>query len=161
MNGFESIAPAAPSGPGALRVLCVPVRGETDDLAALVGAQVFDGGTIRAFTTHSSNTEEVARRAADDGLEVLVLCALPPVGLARCHRMYRSLRARLPRVRIMIGIWGYAEDVNEAARRISSGEEARVWTRLTDALGEMRESAERAGAGTAWGPDRVAGESAA
>lgn len=160
INGFESVTPAPATAPPALRLLCIPVRGETDDLAAFAGAQVFDGGPIHAFTAHSSSIDEIARRAAGDKLDAIFLCALPPVGLARCHRTYRNLRTRLPQVRIMIGIWGYSEDINEAARRISGGEEASVWIRLTDALGELRESAKRNDARPA-GPGQMAEEPAA
>jgi hypothetical protein len=38
----------------------------------------------------------------------------------------------------MIGIWNYPDDPAEAAKRISGAEEGRVWTRLSDALAEVR-----------------------
>jgi hypothetical protein len=68
----------------------------------------------------------------------VLLSALPPFGLARTHRIYRNVRARNSQIRILIGIWNYPDDPAEAARRISGTEEGRVWTRLAEALAEIR-----------------------
>ncbi len=38
----------------------------------------------------------------------------------------------------MIGIWNYPDDPAEAAKKISGAEERRVWTRLSDAVAEVR-----------------------
>jgi hypothetical protein len=91
---------------------------------------------------------------------LLLLCALPPVGLARCHRVYRSLRSRNPNLRIMIGIWNYPDNAAEGAKKISDGEETQMWTRLTDVVAEIRGVAEpHAAEGAA--ASRLANESAA
>jgi hypothetical protein len=157
---FESLTPALPGNGHSMNVICVPVRDENDELAALMAAQVLDGGSIRALPMAAAGVDELARSAAAEKPDLAFLCALPPVGLVRCHRVYRSLRARNPRLRIMIGIWNYPENADDAARKISGGEETRMWTHLSDALPEVRALAE-GNAGAAAGLANAADQSAA
>ncbi|HEY2859318.1 MAG TPA: AI-2E family transporter, partial [Terracidiphilus sp.] len=137
-HGFESITPVQRSSPHAIKVMCVPVRDETDELAALMAAQVLEGMNVRSFALAATRVNEMVEAAQAERPDLLVLCALPPVGLARCHRVYRSLRSRNPNLRIMIGIWNYGSDAAEAAKKISGGEEPRMWTRLTEIVAEIR-----------------------
>jgi hypothetical protein len=41
-------------------------------------------------------------------------------------------------MKIMIGLWGYAENAAEAAQSISRGEESHVVTRLSEAVAAVR-----------------------
>lgn len=159
-HGFEAITPTQRSSPDAIKVMCVPVRDETDELAALMAAQVLEGMKVRSFALAATRVNEMVEAAQAERPDLLVLCALPPVGLARCHRVYRSLRARNPKLRIMIGVWNYSDDATEAAKKISGGEEAQVWTRLTNLVAEIRGLASP-GASASGVTDDLAGESAA
>ncbi|UWZ82559.1 AI-2E family transporter [Occallatibacter riparius] len=135
----RTFAPVASHGDGAaIKVMCVPVRDETDELAALMAAQVFEGPSVQAVALPASRIDEVLKAVAQEKPDVVLLSALPPFGLARSHRIYSNLRARDAKLRIMIGIWNYPDDPAEAAKRISGAEEGRVWTRLSDALAEVR-----------------------
>jgi predicted PurR-regulated permease PerM len=140
----------------AIKVLCIPVRDETDELAALMAAQVFDGQSVHAVALPVSRIDEIVNAVAQEKPDVVFLSALPPFGLARSHRIYSILRARDAKLRIMIGIWDYPDDPAEAAKKISRAEEGRVWTRLSDALPEVRLIA-----GVTPDTNTVAGESAA
>jgi hypothetical protein len=122
----------------AIKVMCVPVRDETDELAALMAAQVFEEPSIQAVAMPAGRIDEILRAVAEEKPDVVFLSALPPFGLARSHRIYSNLRARDARLRIMIGIWSYPDDPAEAAKKISGSEEGRVWTRISDALAEVR-----------------------
>jgi predicted PurR-regulated permease PerM len=159
-HGFESITPTQRSSPHAIKVMCVPVRDETDELAALMAAQVLEGMNIRSFALAATRVNEMVEAARAERPDLLVLCALPPVGLARCHRVYRSLRAHDPNLRIVIGIWNYPDNAAEGAKKISDGEETQIWTRLADVVAQIRGVAEphAAEADTA---SRLADESAA
>jgi predicted PurR-regulated permease PerM len=156
----ETVTPETRSDGPKLKVMCVPVRDEMDELAALMAAQVMDGGNVHAFATPVRRIEGILAAAAEERPDIVFLSALPPFGLARSHRIYRALEVRDPQLRIMIGIWNYPEDPAEAASRISGKDHSRLCTRLTDAVAEVRSIA---GARAAKQPDmrEVAGESAA
>jgi methylmalonyl-CoA mutase cobalamin-binding subunit len=141
-HGFESITPVQRTNPHAMKVMCAPVRDEADELAALMAVQVLEGRNVRALALAATRPDEIVEAAQAERPDLLLLCALAPVGMARCHRVYRSLRARNPQLRILIGIWNYPDDAEELAKRISGGEETQVWTRLTDVVAEIRRLAE-------------------
>jgi predicted PurR-regulated permease PerM len=139
--GAETHALATPANradQAAIKVVCVPVRDETDELAALMASQVIDGQSVHAIALPAGRIDEVLNAVSQEKPDVVLLSALPPFGLARSHRIYSNLRARNAKLRIMIGIWNYPDDPAEAAKKISGAEEGRVWTRLRDALAEVR-----------------------
>jgi predicted PurR-regulated permease PerM len=156
IHEFETVAPSNHAHASAVKIMCLPVRDETDELAAMMAAQVFEGERVQAIAMQARRIDEILAAVAQEKPDVVLLSALPPFGLARSHRIYRSLRARNPQLRIMIGIWNYPDDPAEAAKKITGAEEGRVWTRLADALAEVRLIAEGRP-----GTDTVAGESAA
>jgi predicted PurR-regulated permease PerM len=121
-----------------LKIHCVPVRGETDELAAMMLGQVLESEEMQARCFEPQRIDEIAAAVEAEQPQAVFLTALPPVGMARCHRIYRTLRARHPELRILVGIWNFPDDPVEAARKITSGQEPRVWTRLADALAEVR-----------------------
>jgi predicted PurR-regulated permease PerM len=131
-----------------LRVMCVPVRDEADELAACMLCQSLGTGRVKAFTAPVRRMSEVLQSVAEERPDIVVLSGLPPFGIARSHRMYRSMRARNPQLRVMVGIWNYAGDANAVAQEIGRGEEVRVLTRLTEAVAEVRAMAR----GEAGGP---------
>jgi predicted PurR-regulated permease PerM len=152
----ESVMPANHPRLPAIKVLCVPVRDETDELAAIMAAQVLDGESVQATALAVRRIDEILNAVSEEQPSAVILCALPPFGLARSHRIYRNLRARDPRLRIMIGIWNYPDDPTDAAKKISNAEESRVWSRLADALTDVRQIASGSP-----GSDAIADESAA
>ena len=121
-----------------LSVSCVPMRDEVDELGAMMLAQVLSGDRVRADAAPRRRIDEVLAAVASENPDIVFLCGLPPVSIAGSHRIYRTLRARHPKLRIMIGIWSFAEDPTQAAQNISAGEEARVMTRLSEAAAEVR-----------------------
>jgi hypothetical protein len=132
----QPIEGAAYSRP--IRVMCVPVRDEVDELGAMMLCQSLIGGRIQAFSSPVRRIDEVIASAAAERPDIVFLCGLPPFGISRSHRLYRSLRARNPHLKIMVGIWNYPSDPIEAGQKISGGENIRVMTRLSEAIAEVR-----------------------
>jgi hypothetical protein len=138
MRASDSVIPANHAHASAIKVISVPVRDEIDELAALMAAQVFEGENVLAIALPAGRIDEILAAVSKERPDVILLSALPPFGLARSHRIYRALRASDAKLRIMIAIWDYPDDPVEAAKKISGTEEGRVWTRLSDALAEVR-----------------------
>jgi hypothetical protein len=132
----ESLVRQQIAGPA--KVICVPARDEADELTAIMLAQSLHGGPVHAFATPVLPVDELLATADAERPEIVFLCGIPPFGIARSRRLYRSLRAHHPHLKIMIGIWNYRDDPAEAAQRISKGEEGRLMTRLTEAVAEVR-----------------------
>ena len=133
-----STTPVRPVNAPALKVLCVPVRDETDELGAMMLAQLLEAASHQSVAIPARRVDEVMTMVNQENPEVVFLCGLPPFAMARAHRLYRTLRGRLPHVRLMIGIWGYSDDVAKAAQKITRGEPVQIATTLAEAVAQVR-----------------------
>jgi predicted PurR-regulated permease PerM len=132
-----SAAPARETLPP-VKVLCVPVRDETDELGALMLAQLLEAAGIPAECIPVRRLDEIVASISASNPDVVFLSGLPPFGVARAHRLYRTVRARFPHIRQFIGIWGYSDDIGKAAQKISRGESVPVSTTLANAVVQVR-----------------------
>jgi predicted PurR-regulated permease PerM len=135
-NGEEP-ATSAPDGAASIKVLCVPVRDETDELGAMMLAQLLESFS-QSMAISVQRLDQILALVAEENPDIVYLTGLPPFGIARAHRLYRSLRLHHPQLKILVGIWNPNEDVTKAARRISRNEELRVSTTLADAVAQVR-----------------------
>jgi predicted PurR-regulated permease PerM len=129
-----------PPSPGlqSVKVLCVPVRDETDELGATMLAQLLDAEGISSTSIPIRHVDEILATVAAENPTIVFLCGLPPFAMARAHRLYHALRARHPHLRLMIGIWGYADDLERASERITRGASVRIATTLAEAVSQVR-----------------------
>ena len=118
-----------------LRVMCVPVRDEMDELAAMMLAQSLQGGRVHAFASPARRMNDLLNAVTVEGPDVVFLAGLPPFGMARSQRLYRSVQARNPQRKVMIGIWNYQDDAEQDA---DLSEDVPVMTRLTEAVARVR-----------------------
>jgi hypothetical protein len=63
---------------------------------------------------------------------------MPPVAMARAHRIFRGLRSANLALKIVMGIWHYNEDPARAAQMISRTEDLHISTSLADAVSEAQ-----------------------
>ena len=124
-----------------LRVMCVPVRDEVDELAAMMLTQCLQEERVHAFASPARRMSDMLNAVAVEGPDVVFLAGVPPVGMARLQRLYRSLRGRNPNVRVMFAILRHPDDALHLAQEIGGGEEVGVFTKLTDAVAEARSMA--------------------
>lgn len=115
-------------------LLCIPVRDEADDIAAVMLTQLLEraGHTAQAISEKGGDAlvTEIARAKP----EIIILSAIPPFALSAARAAYRKLRGLEPRPEILIGLWNYVGDPVEAAREIGAAEQKQVWTTLSQAV---------------------------
>lgn len=157
----EAVTPQPRPETPSLKVLCIPVRDETDELSALMLAQALDNGSIHAFSAPIQRLDEIVESASREKPDLVFLIGLPPFAFGRGHRIYRSLRSRLPRLPMTIGIWNYSGNSAEAAQKIGGGEDVRVYTRLADAVAEVRAMAGVPAGGDSEAPPSAVGNQTA
>lgn len=103
-------------------ILCLPARSEADEIAALMVAQVLGtiGRDVQAVPVTSLNgdlAELVNRQTAD----VICISATPPAAVMHARHLCKHLRARLPAVKLIVGLWGAQGDLAKATERIGCG----------------------------------------
>ncbi len=140
--GFRDVPEGEASPAGARvqlgKVLCVPVRDETDELGALMLAQLLELEGIQGLAIPVRRADEILATIAAENPEIVFLSGPPPFGMARAHRLYRSVRARYPHLRLLLGIWGYADDLGKASQKISREDAVHVSTTLADGVAQVR-----------------------
>lgn len=124
-----------------IKVLCVPARDEMDELAATILAQCLDSEHMEARAVRVRRLDEVLKSIAEQTPEVVFVCALPPVGVVRMHRLYRAVRKHHPGIRIVVGAWNLREDLEEFGRKVTGEDAGDVVTTLQNAVARVREIA--------------------
>jgi methylmalonyl-CoA mutase cobalamin-binding subunit len=134
---LDKAASHAPDN-ASLKVLCVPVRDETDELGGIMLAQLLEAAGMNAIAISVRRVDEIIAAVSAEQPDIVFLSGMPPFAVSRAHRLYRSLRARDPQLRLMIGIWNYSDDLDATAQKISRGEGVHISTTLADAVAQVR-----------------------
>jgi predicted PurR-regulated permease PerM len=120
------------------KVLSVPLRDETDELGAIMLAQVLESDGVHAVALSPSRIEDLPGVLAAERPDLIYLSGMPPFAIARAHRLYRLLRARSPKTKIMLGFWSYEEDPSKAAEKFTGEEGFRIASTLAEAVSQVR-----------------------
>jgi methylmalonyl-CoA mutase cobalamin-binding subunit len=120
------------------KVLCVPVRDDADEIGAIMLGQLIERAGLQAVAIPVRRVDEVLATAAQEEPEIVFLSGMPPFAMARARRLYKSLHARMPHLKILIGIWNYTDDETKAAQEISRGGEEHISTTMAQALAQIR-----------------------
>jgi hypothetical protein len=100
------------STPVALRILACPARDQADRLALEMLRQLLDPTkwTVEIAAVETLTVDLVAQ-VAEQPPALVCIGALPPGGLAHTRYLCKKLRARFPKVKIIVGRWGLTDTV--------------------------------------------------
>jgi predicted PurR-regulated permease PerM len=114
----ESNPEAAPATECERRVLCLPANDEADEIAAAMLAQLLEQAGCPALALPlDPSLEQLAAAAEPSPSDVFCISALPPFAFARARTLSRLLQLRFPRTRIVIGVWGFTGETEQALQR--------------------------------------------
>ena len=120
------------------RVYCLPARALRDELAAAMLVQLLRqqgfGAQLASTQLAVGEMPEVVEKA---DVDVVCISVVSPSTVIHARYLCQKLRERLPRQKIMIGLWGATEDVTESARRLRVSGADEVVTTLADAVLQM------------------------
>jgi hypothetical protein len=118
-------------------IVLAAARDEADELAALMLGQLLQQERLRVEVLPRMLVGESSDRAAELQPEVMCISAMPPMAVTHARHLCKRLRERLPKTRLMVGVW-HASDAQRAAHRITScGAEVVVRT-LSEAVEKLR-----------------------
>lgn len=141
-TGPEELKLNTPAG----KILCVPVRDEADSIAGILLAQLLQAAGFEAKAMPLAPDGRAAAIAGVEQPDILFLSGLSPFARARSRRVYNTLRSRFPKLRIMIGLWGYRDDPVQAAQQISGGQVGEAATALAQAATQVHAAVAELGA---------------
>ena len=128
--------------PSSASILVIPVRDGFDETVATMLTQVLDLAGFRATSMPVRGIDETVSTVTGQKPDIVFLSGMPPVAMARAHRIFRTLRAASPEQRIVMGIWHYNEPPSRAAQMISRTEPLHISTSLADAVAEVQAQVE-------------------
>jgi hypothetical protein len=125
-----------------LRVLCIPLRDQADDIGAIMLAQLLrkercevERAAVSALTSELVESVEMLH------VDLVVLSSVPPLPSRTSRLLCRRLRDRYPQLPILIGYWG--GDRDEAIRRKLADDQSDIATTLAAAVERVRAIAAR------------------
>jgi methylmalonyl-CoA mutase cobalamin-binding subunit len=123
--------------------MCIAGRGSLDEAAAAMLAQLLDKQGIQACVVPSDAVAPVAIFALDAAdVQIVCLSYLEPGGFTNARYLVRRLRRKLPRARILVGLWTLNdEDAKQRDALRETGADL-VVTSLRQAVEQIRASTE-------------------
>src|SRR5271157_4377329 len=137
-------AAAAESGTAerlSVRVVCLPANDRADEVAAAMLAQLLERAGYAALSlpiAHASLADMLAllEIRPDD---VICISALPPYAFPPARTMCKLIRDRFPKVKLVIGIWGFSGDTEKAKARFERTRPDRLVTSMAEAVDQIQE----------------------
>ena len=122
------------SDTGRVDVLCIPARDDADDVVAMLLSQLLERQGHRAESILIGTTSEMLSQVADANPDVVCISALPPFALNHARALYTKMRARLPKLHIIICLWHFEGDPHKAASRLQQATGHGFFTTLPEVL---------------------------
>ena len=110
--------PAEPSRFACVPTICFPARDEADEIAGTMLGQVLGASgaemqTVSVDSLAGEMLEMIERR----NIEVICISAVPPSGVRHARYLYKRIRAKFPKVPIVVALWN-SKLSQEKARRL-------------------------------------------
>jgi predicted PurR-regulated permease PerM len=138
-------APAVPQFSEA-GIVCVPARDEADELVGMMLTQLLQkAGSQDSRFLSIGTVDNMLDQVERGGFAIVCVSALPPFAVGQARSLCKRLRGRLPRINIVVGLWGFAGGVTKAQERMAPASPDAVCTSLSDAMMQIRRLAEQRG----------------
>jgi AI-2E family transporter len=123
------------------RILCLPANDRADEVIADMLAQILGQAGYEALSlpiAHASPAELLAliERRQDD---LICISALPPYAFPPARTMCKVIRERFPKLKLVIGVWGFSGDTEKAKARFERTQPDRLLTSLAQAVEQIEE----------------------
>jgi predicted PurR-regulated permease PerM len=123
-------------------IVCVPARDEADELVGMMFAQILQhagyGATYLAIGTVNDMLDQVEK----GGFRIACVSALPPFAVGQARSLCKRLRARVPDLAMIVGLWEFAGGVPKAQERVGASCTDAVVTSLSEGLLQVRRLSE-------------------
>jgi len=135
-------AAAEPTNSTPMCVVCVPARDEGDELAAAMLAQLLQttGCAVQAVSL-KNGIDEMIELVVQRQPPIVCVSAIPPAAVTHSRYLCARLRARMPNVILVVGLWDMTTDLTGAKKRIGSIPNTHLAATLADAQKLFRQLA--------------------
>ena len=120
------------------RVLCLPARGQRDELAGAMLSQLLRQQGFEAENAAADlGADALVDLAVKIAPEAVAISVVAPSTLIQARHLTARLRDRLPGVRIMVGLWRAADKLANAEQRLRASGGDEIATSLAEAVVQL------------------------
>ena len=101
-----------------LRVICFSAHDEADEIAVAMLSQLLEQAGIAVVTVPlGSSSQNILDLIEPTESDVFCISSVPPFAFSHARVVNRLLRAKFPRTRILMCVWGFSGEVKPALQR--------------------------------------------
>jgi hypothetical protein len=120
-------------------VLCLPAQDQADEIAAQLFSEVLrDEGMDAQSSSALSLTSEQVTEVENSSPGMVCISAVPPSTILHARYLCKRMRARFPKIPILVGIWNAPKE-GDVKERLKSAGCDQVVTTFADGLEQVRE----------------------
>jgi len=101
-------------------VICVPARGEADAIVGTMAAQLLRQAGMDAHALTSGSIEEILEQVEHSTAGIICVSALPPAAMSAVKILCKQIRLRAPLATVIVGLWGYRGQPEQALERLGA-----------------------------------------
>jgi predicted PurR-regulated permease PerM/methylmalonyl-CoA mutase cobalamin-binding subunit len=134
-------SPPPPQAP-ACRVCCLPARADRDEIAGTMLVHLLQQQGFQAQNAPAKLVAgELVKMVDEADVDAACISVVAPSTVIHARYLCAKLRAQLPNLKIVVGLWGATENIIQAAQRLRDSGASEVVTTLADALVQLAELA--------------------
>jgi hypothetical protein len=119
-------------------VLGIAARDEADEVVADMLCHLLRRRGIKAAGTPlAAPLDDVFKAADRSEVKVTFISALPPSAIGAARQMCRRLKARVPDIPVLVGVWRHPSSIDEVEQRLHGSRPDEVVTTLIDAVRQI------------------------
>jgi predicted PurR-regulated permease PerM len=105
--------------PSDICAICLPARGEADEVAALMMAQILtEAGICAKYASVDALASEMLDTVDKEKQEIIIISALPPQAVTHARYLVKLARARWKDKGLIAGLWHSNLDVSKVTTRL-------------------------------------------
>jgi predicted PurR-regulated permease PerM len=137
----HAAAEAAPVERVSGRILCVPANDRADEVTAAMLAQLLEqaGHTTLSLPLALVSPVELLALIEKRQEDVICISALPPYAFPPARTMCKLIRERFPKLKLVVGVWGFGGDPEKARARFERTQPDRLVTSLAQAVEQIQQ----------------------
>lgn len=119
-------------------ISCIPVRVGSDELVAMMLAQLLRVKGFRAFEVRAGAMEDILKDLTQQKPSIVCVSCLPPFAASSARSLCKRLKGSLPHLQVIIGLWHHDGGASAARERLGAGCPDVVTTTLSEVLAEVQ-----------------------
>jgi predicted PurR-regulated permease PerM len=137
----DAAAESVPAERLSARIICLPANDRADEATAAMLAQLLEQAghvTLCLPIAHASPAEMLALLEIRQD-DIICISALPPYAFPPARTMCKLIRERFPKLKLVIGVWGFSGDAQKAKARFERAQPDLLLTSLAQAVEQIQE----------------------